>query len=312
MDEDVKTWVIGAGGLIGSAIVQTSGIRAFESAKIPWATADAPTVLRNELDRFLDWVGNDKWGIVWAAGVGVMHTDQSSLDVEIATFGAFCARTSEAFPPNQGGLYVVSSAGGLYAGSENPPFGVDTQPHPSNAYGRSKLEQERIAVKALSSRIPVTIGRLSNVYGPGQNLSKQQGLVTQLGLCSVLNKPATIFAPLSTLRDYIFAADAARAVAADVCQMARACEPSVLQKIVCSGRSTSIAELIAIVEKTTGRTIPVIHSLTDRPYVIDLRLKGPPHSPVTDMSATPLEVGVSIVFQDLLSQLADGRLAHLG
>lgn len=311
MAEGVKTWVIGAGGLIGSAIVRTSSIRAFASAKIPWATADAQTMLRNELNRFVDWVGNDTWGIVWAAGVGVMHTDQTSLDLEIATFAAFCARMAEVFPPGQGGLYVVSSAGGVYAASENPPFGVDTQPHPLSAYGRSKLEQERLATKALSSHIPVTIGRMSNVYGPGQNVSKQQGLVTQLGLCSLLNRPATIFAPLSTLRDYIFVDDAARAVAADVCRMSRACEPSAVRKIVCSGRSTSIAELIAIVEKTTGRTLPLIHSLTGHPYVIDLRLKGPPHLLATDTSATSLEVGVSIVFQDLLRQLADGRLADL-
>src|SRR4029450_2875227 len=133
----------------------------------------------------------------WAAGAGVMRTNQSALDEELAVFRAFCHYVSEVVRPGRGGFYLLSSAG-VYAGSQDPPFDADTIPRPLNPYGRTKLAQEGLVEKIVAPLVPVTIGRAANVYGPGQNLAKEQGLVTRLALCSVLDRPATIFAPLST------------------------------------------------------------------------------------------------------------------
>lgn len=307
----VKTWVIGAGGMIGSSIVRSGDVCAFEAAPIPWGTLDAAETIRRELDRFVAWVGDDVWGIVWTAGAGVMRTDQADLDKELDVLEAFSQHASAVLPRRGGGIYVVSSAGGMYAGSADPPFDLGTEPRPLNAYGRTKQAQERVAVDVLSTVLPLTIGRAANVYGPGQSLSKQQGLVTQLALCAVLNRPATIFAPLDTLRDYIYVDDVAREIVSDVQAMTRA-RPGLDRRIICSGRSTSIAELIAIVERSTARTFPVVHALAEGPYILNLMLHGPPLSVAIDLPTTPLEVGVALVFQDLLRQLAEGRLAHVG
>jgi len=307
-----KTWVIGAGGLIGSAVMRSEGLRAFESEPIPWGASDAAHVLGDELDRFVDWVGDDEWGVVWAAGAGVMHTSQASLDAELAILQSFCSHAADVLPRGRGGLYLVSSAGGAYAGSRNPPFDSLSPPFPLNAYGRTKLAQEQVVADLLSPCVPVTVGRVSNAYGPGQDLSKQQGLITQLGLCSLLNRPATIFAPLATLRDYIYVDDVARSVMADVRRMARLSAPQSSLRVVCSGRATTIAELIALVDRLTGRALPLIHALGKGPYILDLRLGDSPAHAWADARAISLETGVSRVLQDLLDQLAQGRLANVG
>ena len=301
----VKTWVVGAGGLVGSAVARNPGLQAFASASIPWGSPTAANTLGDELERFADWVGEDDWGIVWAAGSGIMLTSQAALDLELELFESFCTRLPGARPRGRGGFYLVSSAGGVYAGSAGPPFDSTTAPAPLNAYGRTKLAQETLAVENLSPRLPVSIGRLSNAYGPGQDVSKQQGLITKLALGALLHRPVTVFAPMSTLRDYIYVDDAARFVTSDIQRMTQVNQPRVTRRIVSSGRAASIAELLAIVERTSGRAVPVLHRLGVGPHFLDLRLQGPGEP------CTPVEVGVGRVLQDLVRQLAAGRLAEL-
>lgn len=310
MTAEVRTWVVGAGGLIGSAVARADGVLSFPAARIPWGSTDAVEVLNAELDRFVAWVGEERWGIVWAAGAGVMRTSRASLDDELEVFRAFCLAASRALPSRHGGMYLVSSAGGVFAGSQSPPFDAATSPHPLNDYGRTKLEQERIASDVLASRLPVTMGRMANVYGPGQDLSKGQGLVTELSLCSLLNRPATIFAPLSTLRDYIYVDDAARLVVAELHRMTQSDAGSTL-RVVCSGRTTSIAELISLVQAASGQTIPLIHALSDGPFILDLRLVGSPEGVPFGAQPTSLETGIAWVFRDLQQRLANGSLVGL-
>ncbi len=305
----LKTWVVGSGGLVGSAITRRSAIDAFAAARIPWGTDRAAHVLGTELDRFVDWIADDDWGIVWAAGAGFMSTTQDSLDIELELFESFCDRLPSAMPRGKGGFYLVSSAGGMYAGSSNPPFGPKTTPKPLNAYGRMKAAQEHRVIETLSPRLPVTIGRVANAYGPGQDLFKQQGLITQLSLSALLNRPATIFAPLPTLRDYIYVDDAARFVSADIHRMTGA-QPGVIRRVIGSGRAASISELIAIVEHTSGRTFPIMHRMDDGPFFLDLRLESSDQVGVAGQG-TPLETGVALVYRDLQRQLADGRLVAL-
>jgi UDP-glucose 4-epimerase len=306
----VKTWVVGRGGLVGSAVARRPELRLFDAVRVPWGGDPLP-VLGAELERFVSWVGEDPWSLVWAAGSGVMYTGQDALDEELATFTAFCRRAGDVLPTARGGIYLVSSAGGAYAGSVHPPFDVRTTPVPLNAYGRTKLAQEAAIVQTCAARVPVTIGRLANVYGPGQDLTKLQGLVTQLSLSALLGRSATVFAPLSTLRDYIYVDDAAAVIVDDVVRMTGSSGGAVEHRVVCSGRSTSIAELITMVEDCTGRSLPLVHLLPGEPYILDLRLGAAPGQSVDRLLTTALETGVNLVWQDLLERLAAGELADL-
>lgn len=307
----LKTWVIGAGGLIGSAIARHRGVDSFAAVPIPWDTPDAADTLGAELERFVGWVGYAQWSIVWAAGAGVMHTSQDELEAERSVFEEFCLRLSHKAPPGQGGFYLISSAGGAYAGSAAPPFGVDTEPVPLNAYGTSKLAQEVIAETRLAGRVPVTIARVANAYGPGQKVTKRQGLVTELCLRSLLNQPATIFAPFTTLRDYVYVDDVAAAVVPDLLRMASPHSAPHQLRVIASGRSVSIAELLVLVERSTGRPIGVRHTFTGDSHLLDLRLVGLTGPLFDGIGSTPLVVGISLVFQDLLTRLGAGSLAHV-
>jgi UDP-glucose 4-epimerase len=310
--ERVRTWVVGRGGLVGSAVARRPELDVFDAAPVPWGTSDVPHVLDAELARFAAWADGHPWGVVWAAGSGVMLTGQDVLDLEVDTFRRFCESAGRMLPRGRGGTYLVSSAGGAYAGSQHPPFGLATSPVPLNAYGRAKLAQEDVLEELSRGRVDVTIGRLSNAYGPGQDLTKRQGLVTQLCLSMLLGRPATVFAPLETLRDFIYVDDAARIVADDVVAMASSNETSCVRRVVCSGRSVSIAELIAMVEQVAGHPMALVHLLSEgSSSPLDLRLWARPDARVERMLATPLESGVRRVWADLVDQLAAGRLADI-
>ncbi|MFC5678218.1 NAD-dependent epimerase/dehydratase family protein, partial [Aeromicrobium endophyticum] len=303
---------VGRGGLVGSAIARRPELDVFDAVPVPWGTPDAPHVLDAELSRFVAWADGRPWAVVWAAGSGVMLTGEDVLDLEVATFRRFCASGEQVLPRGRGGVYLVSSAGGTYAGSQRPPFGLSTTPVPLNAYGRAKLAQEDALEELSGGHVDVTIGRLSNAYGPGQDLTKRQGLVTQLCLSMLMGRPATVFAPLETLRDFVYVDDAARIVADDVVAMASSDQVSCVRRIVCSGRSVSIAELIAMVEQVAGHPLPLVHLLaagSDSP--VDLRLRSDPDPRIERMLATPLETGVNLVWADLVDRLAAGRLSEI-
>lgn len=303
--------MVGAGGLVGSAVVRRPELDVFDADRVPWGTDEALTVLVADLHRFVEWCDGRPWAIVWAAGSGVMLTGQDVLEAEVGLFDAFCRRATEVLPGSRGGIYLVSSAGGVYAGSRNPPFGVDSVTVAANAYGRAKLRQEAIVEGTCGGRTSITIGRLANVYGPGQDLGKMQGLVTQLCLSALLGRPARVFAPLATLRDYIYVDDVARLVVHDVIAMTRLDAPATVRRVVCSGRAATIAELISMVEHASGRPVPLVHLLPEGLSVVDLRLAQQRDRAVDASLRTPLEVGVGLVWQDLVDQLAAGSLVGI-
>jgi hypothetical protein len=43
--ERVRTWVVGRGGLVGSAVARRPELDVFDAAPVPWGTPDVPDVL---------------------------------------------------------------------------------------------------------------------------------------------------------------------------------------------------------------------------------------------------------------------------
>ena len=68
------TWVLGARGLVGRAIVSSSAL-AFSGGEIRWED-DANVIDDFALEalRFSQFAGERPWRIFWAAGVGVIFT----------------------------------------------------------------------------------------------------------------------------------------------------------------------------------------------------------------------------------------------
>ena len=146
-------------------------------------------------------------------------------------------------------MFLASSVGGLYAGNKGPPF-CEEFSAPISPYGWAKLEQESLARQwSMETGTPLFVGRLSNLYGPGQKLSKPQGLISQMCLRIVARQALVLYVPLDTIRDYLFAKDAGRLVADGLARLRLeashvAITPTVV-KILASQQPTTVSTLLA-------------------------------------------------------------------
>jgi len=305
----VRTWVIGAGGLIGSAIhAQTT--QGFDPGSIPWSDDHrAKKFLAEALRLFTQHAGNEPWSIIWAAGAGTTVSPDEVFEREISVFEKFMDDVAAGAPAGPGVVALISSAGAVHAGSSRPPFTEVTSPAPISAYGRAKLEQERVATDRLAGRIPLLICRVSNAYGPGQDLTKLQGLVSRLALSTYTREPLHLFVPTSTVRDYIFTSDIADRVHSWIAYllMKGTLEPTTV--VIASGQGTSIAYLVKMAGDVSHRRIPIAMgthpSSGDQP--LDSRFVPTAIPGARDRAATSLPVGVKAVFDDISLRLAQAH-----
>ena len=306
-------WIVGAGGLFGSSLVRARAERRrFVSTPVPWGDVSAASaVLQADLEHFASLTDGDDWAVVWAAGAGGVGTTRTALDAEAELVRRFAAAVREKRPVGRGALFLSSSAG-MYAGSAAPPFDERTEPRPLNAYGAVKLLQEEQVTRELAGSVPVVVGRISTLYGPGQNLDKAQGLVTRLCLQAAMRRPIRVFVPMDTLRDYLFVDDAA-SMTFGLLTDAVARQPADPQlRVIAAGQATSVAELVALVQRVSRTRIGVVHAPmpANGQHVIDLRLRTRHPAPPGVTSRTLLATGVRRVYDDIMRQTALGALAE--
>lgn len=297
------TWIVGAGGLLGNALSRHAG-ETHSPGPVNWTDAtQAAGVLHQQARAFEQVVGNRPWRVIWAAGAATTSTPKALAEAEQIPLEGLLTGLRSALPSGPGSFFLSSSAGGVYAGSSDPPFTIDTPPAPLSPYGELKLAQEELAATILGPTTPVIIGRITNLYGPGQNLDKLQGLISRLALSALTRDPVNIFVPLETMRDYIYADDAARAIL-DAMRSHTSEEISrsgARVELIGSGRGVTIAQLIRTTNEVTKRRVPVAlgSHASARAQAIDLRVI-PTVSPEPIMT---LPAGIRAVNDDLLTRL---------
>ncbi|SNT27849.1 UDP-glucose 4-epimerase [Rhodococcoides kyotonense] len=210
---------------------------------MPWANHDsAKEALQQQSSVFFSSFDSQPWNIVWAAGAGVNGTTVAEFDAEndlIRTLTQSIGGRSR-----QGTLFLASSAGGVYAGAPGAPHDEDSPPVPLGDYGRAKLESEEIAREFGSATdVNVVMGRFANLYGPGQNLAKPQGLISHLCRGYLMASPVSIYVPMDTLRDYLFVSDAAEMVA-DALALSKERQAPPTTKIFASGHAVTIGSIL--------------------------------------------------------------------
>lgn len=246
-------WVVGRGGLLGSAIARRIPAEIqFKSRRIPWSKDEAEDFLAEETRRFRARLRGARFVVLWCAGAGIIGTDEASLGQETKMLKRLLNELGNDSP---GTFFLASSAGGVYGNSTETPITESTTPRPISAYGLNKLRQEELVGRwAGSGKGNAVVGRISNLYGPGQSLSKPQGLVTQMCLTTLRRSPLSVYVSLDTLRDYLYVDDCAEKVIAtlDLAQMDPA-KPDRTTKIIASGQSVSIGALLGEASRVLGR-----------------------------------------------------------
>ncbi len=163
----------------------------------------------------------------------------------------------------------------MYAGASGPPFTEHTEPAPISAYGRAKLRSEEIATAfAVRTSTALLVGRLANLYGPGQDLDKPQGLISQLCQAQLTRQPLNVYVPLDTMRDYLFVDDAAAMTVAGLGAVTDSGRRAL--KVLASERSTTVGAVLGDLHRVTRRRPPVVLGVSPRSryQVRDIRLRS--------------------------------------
>lgn len=315
-------WVVGGGGLVGRQVV-AAGRRAGYAVHvpdIPWADERASIeALTTQLVDVADAVSGD-WAIAWCAGAGVVASNEKVLEEEVRVVEAALASLEAllaggALDPQRGVLFLASSAGGLYAGATDPPFTEETPIAPLVAYGRAKLAMEA-AASTLAERtgLRVLIGRLANIYGPGQRLDKAQGLVSTICVADALGTPLPVRVSLDTTRDYLHSSDAAAMVLAGLARLRDEPLGTVVAKILCSGQPVTVGHLIGESRRVLHRPLrTTVVPGQGRGQVLDLRFESRVWPELNALAGTTMPAGLADAAADVRSRIAlEGADAVLG
>ena len=157
----------------------------------------------------------------------------------------------------------------------------------------------------------VVIGRITNLYGPLQNRSKGQGLITSIFQQTLQRKPVNVFVGLDTMRNYIYVDDAAK-VAIRMIEGIHPLPAATIQtKVVCSKANHSVSSILKECDSVFGFSPHVIQlkSFSSAAYPRDLRMKSVCELYADNFEHTPLVVGISRVWQSLVRDQQRGWLS---
>jgi UDP-glucose 4-epimerase len=333
------TWVIGGGGLLGQSLeraLHTGPPAAVGQAKdrtgsraplwrppepIAWTASHAGALdLRQRVGEFLAAAGDRPWSVAWCAGAGVTGTSEGALQLELAALAETLDALAGAPSAGVGAFFFASSAGGVYAGVGAPPYDESSPVRALAPYGRAKLDAEAL-VTAWSQRTGTRslIGRIANLYGPGQNLAKAQGLISQICRSHLTGQPLSIYVSLDTLRDYLFTPDCAALIVAGLARLRQ--EPSgthavVVTKILASQRAITIGAVLGEMRRIFKRAPRIVLGASPQSarQARDLSLRSRVWPELDRRTLTPLPAGIAATTADLQRKLQAGWLeaAHRG
>jgi UDP-glucose 4-epimerase len=207
----------------------------------------------------------------------------------------------------RGRFFLASSVGGAYAGSSSPPFTESTPTRPLSAYGEVKLRMEtalRHTVQALGMR--AVVARVTNLYGPGQDLGKGQGLISVIVESYVTGRPVSIFVSLDTLRDYVYADDCARVIEACMARVKNEPEGTTVTKIVGSMNALSVGAIIGEISRLRRKPVPIVLGQgTAVGQALDLRVRSEVWTDLDGLVSTTLPEGLGAIYR---AQLASHML----
>ena len=150
-------------------------------------------------------------------------------------------------------VVYASSGGTIYGEPQRIPIQESHPLAPKSAYGQSKLTIENyMSFYARTTPLEVSILRMSNPFGPRQNIYGAQGLLAVAMGCVLNQRPLRVFGDGKTVRDYIYIDDVVEAML-----RATVSPPEILN--ISSGLGRTVNDVIAAVETASGQRIDREH-----------------------------------------------------
>jgi UDP-glucose 4-epimerase len=149
---------------------------------------------------------------------------------------------------------VFTSSGTVYGRQESQPIPETCRPHPANPYAVSKLAAEGY-VRAIGDlyRIETVVLRIFNAYGPSQPAPPSHAPVVPGFLRQIRSGGSVILhgtPPGAQTRDFVYVDDVVEAIV----RAGTVGGISGSTFNVGSGREVSVSDLLAEIERATGRT----------------------------------------------------------
>ena len=307
-------WVVGAGGLLGSSVCgvapQTETVWVPQRS-LNWNSRESLAKdLSSTFSEFIDATIGHRWRIWWCAGKGTVSSSREILDDELTAL-TLMLRSFSQLPKSwreKGQVIFSSSAGSIYAGSSDLVIGPNTAPAPVTDYGMMKFRAETILREVGSEHgVAIHIARITNLYGPKQDMSKSQGLISTVCASVIRREPIPIFVSLGTVRNYIHARDAARLMWKSVLTSSNDRESI---SVVCSPANLSVGNILKIVEDVVGqRVLTRTASRPDSPLLSKSVFFDPARFDLALHDYTPVPIGVDEVYSGLLDSWQRGLMA---
>jgi len=213
-------------------------------------------MIDQEVSRFIESGGGGPWRIIWAAGVGRVGAPAEALESEMqALIGLSNAVTRVPDKARAGQVVLASSAGALYGRHGSGIIRDDTPPCPLDTYGIMKVDQEDLLRQLGDLGTSVVLCRFANVFGLRGRGALGGGLVCAGIRAAFDRKALQVYVNIDTRRDYVYNLDSAR-LALEVADRAG---PGVTTRLVCSGRTMSVAEVLETVRRVMRRRVPVVY-----------------------------------------------------
>jgi UDP-glucose 4-epimerase len=185
-------------------------------------------------------------------------------------------------------LTYLSSGGTVYGEPQRLPVRESDRAAPGSAYGKLHLACEREIERArLEHGLRSQILRCSTVYGEHQRPERGQGAIVTFLYRIARGEQIDLYGDGTTIRDYIYVGDVARAV---IALMSADGGPPVIN--VGSGEATSLVDVLRLVEEEVGKPAQIAQhperGFDVHQIVLDTALL---HETV-DLEITPLSRGI--------------------
>lgn len=146
-----------------------------------------------------------------------------------------------------------SSGGAIYGNQDKNYLRENDLINPISPYAISKLTIEKyLEYYRIHKGLDYLIIRLSNPYGPKQNIIGNQGLIPIFLNLVKEGKPITIFGDGNNIRDYIYVDDAIKNIIKIAFKQTR-------HRIynIGSGKGATINQVVKLIKKVTGKRVKI-------------------------------------------------------